>query len=264
MTSPLISVITVSYNSAKTIARTLDSLKNQTCSDFESIVVDGGSTDDTREIIKSFGERVNHFISEPDQGIYDAMNKGIDLSSGTYIAFLNSDDYYLPNTFQLISEQVNDADIYFGNMIKERELNGKVFRRTERPDISRMKETMSIFHPSVFAKRDLFQLLGKFSLDYSLAADYHWLLRAYLNDANFKHIDEVLSVFTIGGVSNYSCKSYSEAAAIQHELGLPNESMLELNRLCKSKMRRNRLVSKIAQLPVFKSIYENRIKKRWS
>lgn len=264
MTSPLISVITVCFNSAKTIARTLNSLKNQSCRDFESIVVDGGSTDGTQEIIKSLGERVNHFISEPDQGIYDAMNKGLALASGTYIAFLNSDDYYLPNTIQLLSDQGSDADIYFGNMIKERELNGTVFRRTEIPDLSRMKETMSIFHPSVFAKRDLFQSLGKFSLQYSLASDYHWLLRAYLNGAKFEHVDEALSVFTIGGVSNYSCKSYSEAAAIQDELGLPNESMLELNRLCKSKLRRNRLVAKIVQLPVFKSIYESRIKKRWS
>jgi len=264
MTNPLISVITVSYNSAKTIARTLDSLKNQTCRDFESIVVDGGSTDGTQSIIKSFGNKVDQFSSEPDKGIYDAMNKGLDLASGTYVAFLNSDDYYPPNTIQLISEQKGDPDIYYGNMIKARELNGRVYRRTEKPDLSRMKDTMSIFHPSVFVKRDLFDSLGKFSLQYSLAADYHWLLRAYLKSANFKYVDEVLSVFTIGGVSNYSCKSYEEAAAIQTELGLPNESMLELHNLCKSKMRRNRLVSKIAQLPVFKSIYENRIKKRWS
>lgn len=264
MSSPLISVITVSYNSAKTIARTLNSLKDQRSDDFESIVVDGGSTDGTQEKIESFGDFISHYISEPDQGIYDAMNKGLDLASGTYIAFLNSDDYYLPNTIQLISEQDGDADIYYGNMIKERKLNGKVFRRTEKPDLSRMKETMSIFHPSVFVKRDLFQSLGKFALQYSLAADYHWLLRAYLNAANFKYVNADLSVFTIGGVSNYSCKSYSEAAAIQQELGLPNESMLELSRLCKSKMRRNRLVSKIAKLPVFKSIYESRIKKRWS
>jgi len=264
MTDPLISVITVSYNSAKTIARTLDSLKNQTCSDFESIVVDGGSTDGTQDVIKSFGNRVDHFTSERDQGIYDAMNKGLDLASGAYIAFLNSDDYYPSNTIRLISEQEGDADIYYGNMIKERQLNSKVYKRTEKPDLTRMKETMSIFHPSVFVKRDLFQSLGKFALQYSLSADYHWLLRAYLKGANFSYVNEALSVFTIGGVSNYSCKSYEEAAAIQTEFGLPNESMLELHRLCKSKMRRNRLVSKVAKLPVFKSIYESRIKKRWS
>jgi len=264
MSSPLISVITVSFNSAKTIAHTLRSLNEQTSGNFESIVIDGNSTDGTQAVVESFGNLVSQFVSENDTGIYHAMNKGIDLARGRYISFLNSDDRYPENSIQTISEQELDADIYYGNMVKERYLNGKLFTRIEKPDISRMEKTMSIFHPSTFAKRELFSNLGKFSLEYSLASDYHWLLRAYLKGFTFEYIDAPLNIFRVGGVSNFSCKSYSEAARIQKEFELPSDDMLKQYDLCQKKMRRNQLLSVITRLPLFRSIYENRVKKNWS
>jgi len=264
MSNPLLSVITVSYNSAETIAATLNSLREQSCKDFESIVIDGNSKDGTQNIIQSFGDVVKQFISEPDKGIYDAMNKGIDLAKGRYVSFLNSDDRYLRNTIQTILEQHTDAGIFYGNMIKERKLSGKVYTRTERPDLPKMEQTMSIFHPSTFVKSDLFRTMGKFSLKYNIAADYQWFLRAYIEGVSFEYIDSSLSVFRVGGVSNFSCDSYSEAAEIQKEFGLPYDAMLDQHRQCLRKMKRNQLVSKIARLPVFKTIYENQIKKNWS
>lgn len=264
MSNPLVSVITVSYNSAETIAETLNSLRKQSCKDFESIVIDGNSKDGTQNIIQSFGDVVKQFISEPDKGIYHAMNKGIDLAKGRYISFLNSDDRYPSNTIQAISEQNTDADIFYGNMIKERKLSGTVYTRTERPNLKNMEQTMSVFHPSTFAKSDLFRTLGKFSLKYNMAADYHWFLKAFLEGASFEYIDSSLSVFRVGGVSNFSCDSYSEAAEIQKEFGLPYDAMLDQHRQCRRKLKRNQLVSKIARLPIFRTIYENQIKKNWS
>lgn len=264
MSNPLISVITVSFNSAQTIAKTLDSLKEQTCRDFESIVIDGNSTDGTQDIVQSFDDLVRQFVSEPDKGIYDAMNKGIDLATGRYISFLNSDDRYPNHTIQTILDINSDRDILYGNMIKERKLNGKIYTRKVKPDLSSMEQTMSVFHPSIFVRRELFNQLGKFSLKYSLAADYHWVLKAYLQGIRFEYIDSPLAIFSVGGVSNFTCASYKEAAEIQKELGLPHEAMLNQHLHCKRKMIRNRLISRIARLPILKTIYENRIKKNWS
>lgn len=264
MSNPLLSVITVSYNSAASIGHTLNSLRQQTCADYESIVIDGKSTDGTIDIIESNRDVVQHFISERDKGIYDAMNKGIELANGTYVSFLNSDDRYLPHTVQSISELKKESDIIYGDMIKERNLNSTDLKRLEKPDISKMKSTMSIFHPSTFIKKSLFDRFGKYSLQYKLSADYHWLLRAYLSDVDFIYLNKPLSVFTVGGVSNFSCESYREAALIQKDLKLAHEAMEDLYIACQKKMRKNRLVSRLARLPVFKGIYENRVKKNWS
>jgi len=264
---PYISVITVSYNSAETIGETLESLMAQTSDDFESIVVDGHSTDGTVEVVNRYDQTVDTFISEPDRGIYDAMNKGIVLARGKYLAFLNSDDAYFPDTVALVKEfaESTHAAIVYGNIRKERSLKGETLFRVERPDLRRMTETMGIFHPATFVKKELFDQFGLYDLRFRQASDYHWLLRAYLAGVQFGYLDAPLARFRIGGVSSFSCESYREAADIQRELqtGSPDD-MQNLYEKCLAKQKRNRWMSKLMKWPILGDIYRNRVKKRWS
>lgn len=259
-----ISVVTVSFNSCNTIGSTLESLRNQTDQNFESIVVDGNSNDGTQDIIESYKDVVTKSISEPDDGIYDAMNKGIAMASGEFVSFLNSDDAYLPNTISTVRKHAELGSIIYGNMKKERWFNDNRYTRIEIPKLEAMPKTMGIFHPSVFVKRELFAKYGQFNTNYKLASDYHWLLGAYLEKETFTYVDEVLSVFRIGGVSNVSCQSYKEAASIQKDYNLPYQAMLDLYQKCAKKSKKAKLLSKLIQYPIFQTIYENRLKKRWS
>lgn len=264
---PFLSVITVSFNSAATIGDTLKSLQEQSCSDYESIVIDGGSKDDTELVVKKYEGVVDVFISEEDRGIYDAMNKGLDRAKGKYVAFLNSDDAYLPDTIALVRNffEKTTASIVYGNILKERILGSEVLQRLDKPSLEKMPETMGVFHPATFIKHDLFERFGKYDLRFSQASDYHWLLRAFLQGAEFAYLDAPLAKFRVGGVSNSSCESYREAAIIQREFNTGfQEKMDLLYAKCLGKQRRNKLAARLAEWPLFKSIYRQKVKKRWS
>ncbi len=265
--NPLISIVTVCYNSADTIARTLDSLRSQSDKRFESIVIDGGSTDATPDIVTQYGDVVTYFVSETDRGIYDAMNKGIRQAKGDYIAFLNSDDAYLDQTIAKVIGKIesSSSDVVYGNLIKERVFGNEVFTRVEKPVLENMEKTMSIFHPATFAKKELFDMHGGFDTRFKLAADYQWLLKVYLANSRFEYVDESLALFSVGGASNFSCESYREAAQFQSEFGLTSAAqMRELHSLCLKKQKRQRLIAMFANWPIIKQIYTRRLKKRWS
>jgi len=264
---PFLSVVTVSFNSAKTIDQTLDSLQKQTSKDFESIVIDGDSNDGTQEIVKSYGDLVTSFISEKDDGIYDAMNKGIEKARGLYLAFLNSDDAYFPETIEWVKAfaKSTEACIIYGNLQKERKLDGEILTRIEKPDLQLMPKTMGVFHPATFVRTELFEKFGTYDLRFNQAADYHWLLRAYLNKTDFQYLDQALAKFSTDGVSNSSCETYREAAIIQKELGTGTHVEMEkLHELCLKKQKRNSLVAKLAEWPILRDIYRHQIKKRWT
>lgn len=265
--APLISIITVAYNSAATVSRTLESLRQQTDKRFESIIIDGGSKDGTMDIVEAYQDVVTKSISESDKGIYDAMNKGISLTEGKYLAFLNSDDAYFPDTVASVIAfaEKHNPDIIYGDMQKERELGKELLTRIEKPDLHKMPETMGIFHPATFVKKELFDQLGGYDLRFKLASDYHWLLRAYIKRADFQYLDKVLVRFSVGGVSNFSCESYREAIQIQEELNTgTSENMRELYELCHRKMRKQRIIAKFVRLPIIRDLYLKRIKKRWN
>lgn len=264
---PIISIITVAYHSEATIGRTLESLRQQTDRNFESIVIDGGSTDRTMAIVKSYSDVVTKTISEKDSGIYDAMNKGIALAEGKYIAFLNSDDAYFPETVARIVAFAENRkpEIIYGNMQKERLLGAEILTRVEKPNLNMMPQTMGVFHPATFTKKDVFERFGGYDLRFKLAADYHWFLRAYLEKVQFEYLDEVLVKFSVGGASNFSCESYREAIQIQEELQTGNsDNMRELYRKCRSKMRKQRIIAKFVGLPIIRDLYLKQIKKRWN
>ena len=204
----LFSIITTCCNSGKTIERTLDSVSRQTFDDYEYIIVDGGSTDDTLEIIEKykpiFGSKLT-VISEPDNGIYDAMNKGIKLSKGELIGIVNSDDYYEPRCLEYVTNEYDSSkpfQIIYGMMRvvnKNQEELSVVFYHHRN-----LKNTM-ISHPASFLTRKLYERYGCYDVAYRSAADYDFMLKmSEEKDVIFHPVYKLLTNFTRGGMSETS------------------------------------------------------------
>lgn len=202
----LISIITINFNNAKGLKKTMDSVVSQTCQDFEYIVIDGGSTDESVNVIK-YTPRIDYWVSEGDKGIYDAMNKGIAKANGTFCLFLNSGDYlYSKISLETIFPNlVLGEDIVYGNM-KIEEIDGSLKDgfMPVRIDLNHMMRD-TLWHPVSFIRRELFQVCGMYDLNYSIVADYKWFLFSiFKHKVALKHIDCFVSVFELGGVSNAS------------------------------------------------------------
>ncbi len=168
-----ISIVTVSYNSGKSIRRTIESVINQTYSNIEYIIIDGGSQDETLSIIEEYKNKISHVVSEPDKGIYDAMNKGIDLSNGDIIHILNSDDYYLS---EYILEKVsagfekNPAINFIAcNVLYDMPNKSKVIGM-------KANDPFTILHPGLFASAEFYKE-NKFDLQYRYASDRDFLIK---------------------------------------------------------------------------------------
>lgn len=216
----LVSVLTPCYNSAKTIEKTLECIEKQTYQNIEYIIVDGGSTDDTLKIIEQHRSRLPKrftLISEKDNGIYDAMNKGIGLASGELIGIVNSDDWYEADTIEQIVKhyQGNPCEVVYG--MQRTFLNGKekatfIYHHDFLPE-------QMITHPTCFVTKEAYQELGVFDLKYRSAADYDLMLRFYESKkVTFTPVYRVLSNFQLGGMSS-SQVGVRENATIRYERG---------------------------------------------
>lgn len=176
-----VSIITVVYNGASTIEKTINSVIRQDYDNIEYIIVDGASTDGTIEIINKYIEHIDIFVSEPDCGIYDAMNKGIEAATGNIVGFINSDDWYINNVIRNIVEcfERTDAEIVHGEVqIVER--NGELGKITDwNHNYETIYEAM-LPHPAIFAKMSVFKKYGAFDIEYKIASDFDWLLRCYI------------------------------------------------------------------------------------
>lgn len=197
-----LSIITICYNQPD-IAKTCESIANQTFQNFEWIVVDGGSTDNTLEILEKYKNRINVLISEKDNGRYDAMNKGIKASKGEWLQFLNGGDYFTNNdVLQKIFENKSyNSDILYGNMnIEDKTGNLVLCKYPETVDIDYfMNDTIS--HPSSFVKKELFEKYGGFEEKYKCISDWEkWLCFASHNCV-FEFTDEIIANFKNDGVS---------------------------------------------------------------
>lgn len=199
-----VSIITVCYNSANTIQKTIESVLNQSYKDIEYIIVDGASTDDTMKIVNEyvplFGDRL-HIISESDKGIYDAMNKGISIASGDIIGILNSDDYYEQGAVKYIVNAVTEDkyQILYGFVRMINESGMEV--TTERISHNVLEQRM-IAHPACFVTKSVYNDFGVFDLQYVSVADYDFMLRMYRNkEVNFIPVDAVITNFVLGGMS---------------------------------------------------------------
>ena len=203
-----ISIITATYNSSQTLNSVVKSLKQQTFQDFEWVVVDGSSTDDTVEKVRSSGLNYK-LLSEKDKGIYDALNKGVAMASGDIISFLHSDDFFEnENVLKEIMTQFQktDADGIYGNLKYVSSNNiSKVIRfwKSQPFQINNLKKGWMPPHPTLFLKKEVYQKHGSFDLTFAIAADYDFMLRIFKDhELNFKYIPIVITNMRTGGASN--------------------------------------------------------------
>lgn len=220
---PQFSVITPCFNSEKTIAKTLESVADQTYRDFEYIIIDGGSTDGTLDIIKSYGPRFDgniHVYSGPDKGIYDAMDKGIQRANGRSIGIVNSDDFYEPTTLEKVAEHYLPDERYqiiYGMMRVINEEGKELAIEFHHHD--NMEKHM-IDHPATFVSAGIYEDLGIYSLDYQSASDLDLMLRLYRDgNVKFTPVYEVLTNFRRGGISG-SYIGIVETNEIRYKYGL--------------------------------------------
>jgi glycosyltransferase involved in cell wall biosynthesis len=208
-TPPKISIITVVYNGEKHIGRTIESVVNQSYSPIEYIIIDGKSTDGTLKVIESYPGIIK-LISEPDQGLYDAMNKGLQLATGSYVWFLNSgDQIYSPDTVEKMVEGMEGLPdiIYGGTMIIDEAQNEVGDRRLRPPDQLTWKsfrKGMVVCHQSILVKRDL---APRYNLEYRFSADIDWVIRASLKAGLIHKSGLVLSRFLEGGLTDHNIKA---------------------------------------------------------
>ena len=206
-----ITVITVAYNSGSTIADTLRSVAEQHHPDVEHIVIDGGSTDNTVELVQRLGRDGTLLLSEPDTGIYDAMNKGLQLASGDFVGFLNADDMFAgAATLETMAKPMVQADMVYGDLVYVHQNDtGRVIRhwRSGRFERSRLRYGWMPPHPTFYVRRS--HLAGmQFDLRYRIAADYDFMLKQLtLPTARVAYVPEVLVRMRTGGASNRSLRA---------------------------------------------------------
>lgn len=209
-----LSVITICYNSAPTLASALQSVADQDCSSIEHIVVDGASTDGSLEIIKTFQPSLACVVSEPDAGIYDAMNKGLDRATGDVVCFLNADDQYAHSkVLSQVTKQMQEfgLDALIGDVGFFREDNPTRMVRRYRSDRfhpSRLAWGWMPAHPGLFLRRDVVERVGRFKTDYRIAGDFEYIVRAFHGQSlRYQHLPEVLVHMQTGGASTNGWRS---------------------------------------------------------
>lgn len=230
---PLITIIVAVFNCAETLQQCIDSVVNQTCSRKELIIIDGGSTDGTVDLLKANHDKIDYYISEPDTGIYNAWNKGLSKASGEWICFLGADDflwdqYVLERAGQKLNNLSLDLRIAYGRVMLLNEsasplyLVGVPWEKVR----LRFKKTMCIPHQGVFHRRSLFDLHGVFDESFRIAGDYELLLRE-LDVGRAFYLTDIISGMRQGGVSNNAENSLAilaEFRQVQRKHGqkLPN------------------------------------------
>lgn len=204
-----LSIITVTYNSEKTLGRTIESVLCQGYPNIEYIIVDGASNDKTIDVIKSYEEKFKKkdisyvWISEPDKGIYDAFNKALKMSSGAWVSFLGADDYYLKNAVSIYAGEIekrSDCDLIYSKVqIFNGERHLKLIDR--KWSWKMFKKRMDIAHVGAFHNKLYFERHGYFDISYKIAGDYEVLLRAK-DKLKAHHLDKLTAMMAFGGISN--------------------------------------------------------------
>jgi glycosyltransferase involved in cell wall biosynthesis len=208
-----ISIITVSYNSASTIRYTIESVLNQGYDNIEYIVIDGNSTDGTKDVIGSYGSRITKFISEPDSGMYDAMNKGIALASGSIIGILNSDDiYHSASILSTVMAAFHEPliDCIFGDLIYFRSDPNRTVRLYRGKYFKKSRVPMGILppHPTFFVRKAVYDRFGVFDLSFRYAADFDLMARfLYVNNITYKYLPITMVRMRLGGISTQNLRT---------------------------------------------------------
>ena len=202
-----ISIVTVTYNSVKTLERTIQSIISQTFYDYEYIIIDGGSTDGTIDIIKKYEKHISFWVSEPDEGIYDAMNKGINHASGKWIHLLNSDDYYYDNSvLEKVSNCLeNEDNFYYFTMLQKHDGRENIYRWNS--NLYKLWYSAYLPHPTMFVSKKAYNLIGLYDTQFKIAADHDFTLRLIKNKILPKYQDIMCTVMTLGGFSSINANA---------------------------------------------------------
>jgi glycosyltransferase involved in cell wall biosynthesis len=212
---PIVSIVTIVYNGEKYLEQTIQSVLNQTYSNIEYIIIDGGSTDDTIDIIKKYSDQLAYWISEKDSGISDAFNKGIKKAKGEIVGLINADDWYEPNAVETAVKSLQKYDIVYGDIR---------LWKNEKPDVvftgshKHLVKEMTINHPTVFVTHNCYLKYGLFDTKYKYAMDYDFLLRLYTNGCSFVHVPSILANMRWDGTSDqHWFKACSEVLQIKNK-----------------------------------------------
>ena len=213
----MISIITATFNSAKTLKDTIQSVLRQTNKDFEYLIIDGGSTDETIDIVKSYESEFSgrlKWVSEKDQGIYDAMNKGIKMASGDVVGILNSDDYFTSDDIlQTVADafKCQEIDAIYGDIHFIRDGNPQKCVRYYSSRMFRpfwLRFGFMPAHPSFYCKREIFDKAGLYSLDYKIGADYEMMVRLFKrHKIKSLYANKDFVTMRTGGASNTNVRS---------------------------------------------------------
>lgn len=206
---PLLSIITVNYNDQKGLKKTFQSIFDQTYQDFEYIVIDGGSKDGSKELIEEYQDKIGYWVSEPDKGIYNAMNKGIVKATGKYVIFLNSgDSFYNPEVLFNVVKNIQSFDkeyaIVYGDVIHPEFMGKKNVRRVHPDILDKMfffKSTIN--HQAAFIEKRLFDENHLYKEQYKIVADWEFFMHVILQKKeSYKHIDLIICEYSVDGFSS--------------------------------------------------------------
>lgn len=259
---PKLSIITINLNNKAGLEKTIQSVVQQTFKDFEYIVIDGASTDGSVEVIQQYAEQIEYWVSEPDKGIYNAMNKGISASKGDYILFLNSgDSLFEIYTLEKASSYLDNSTSILSCDLLVEIANEEIL--IEAPEQIEFQQLFFSYlsHPSSFIKKSLFNQYGSYNEDNKIVSDWEFfLLTLGLNDEGYKKIPLVCTLFNSNGISSNQANSQliidEKLKARQRLLSFRLTEHLELCELNRKKLnsRRFRLLAKIEQNPFWRRL----------
>lgn len=250
-----LSIVTVCYNAEQSIEKTIKSILKQTVPVYEYIIIDGGSNDDTMKIVKDYEDefkKINvryFFKSEPDRGISDAFNKGIQIASGDIIGLINSDDELMPETNKILSENYRDADIIYGNCIWVDPKRKMEFISKPKGRPNQLLYKMTLIHPSTFVSKNAYQECGMFNVSYKYCMDKELLYRMFKAGKKFKYINETFTKFKAGGVSDKNTLAvYKETSRMAINYGEPKikVAVIQMTRYMKT-----RIVNILKDTPIY-------------
>lgn len=226
-----LSIITINYNNQAGLQRTIDSVLCQTWKDFEWIIIDGGSTDSSKELIDKYQKHFSYWCSEPDKGVYNAMNKGIEHASGDYLQFLNSgDSYHCADSLKQVFERWEDADIVYGDLNFMSEEGGVVTRYPEKLTLHYFL-SHSIGHPASFIKSSLLKAKG-YREDFIIVSDWYRFLEWFREGRSFSHLPVIVADYDTTGMSSVNLDQIERENEIVYKevFGNANRAWIEESR----------------------------------
>lgn len=211
---PIFSIIVVTFNSAKTLEKCFLSLRRQTFGNWELVVVDGSSTDDTIKIIQKYRQMISYFVSEKDSGIYDAMNKAVAKAKGEFLYFLNSDDeFHDENVLRDVSKVIDEkTELLTANVVKKYE-NYSIIKKNKLIK-SNLRKGLMPSHQSMFLRKSLFNVIGGFNESYKSSGDFDLCCKLFRFKVKTDYFDRNIAFFSYGGVSSNKKIAYSETFLI--------------------------------------------------